>query len=69
MANFKGTVRVNVDQNITLDNLHSLVARITKFAGCPSCGLLGVELRLLGDPVEKNEIAKAPGVTSVGFGA
>lgn len=69
MSNFKGTVRVSVDQNITLDNLHSLVARITKFAGCPACGLLGVELRLLGDPAEKNDIGKAPGVTSVSFGA
>lgn len=69
MADLKGTVRVNVAENISLDQLHGIVAKIAGMAGCRTCGILGIDLRLSGDPVESQEIGKLPGVKSVGFGA
>jgi hypothetical protein len=64
---FAGTVHVRVADNIQLDTLHSVIDRIVNLAGCARCGLLGVDLRLTGDPVEFQQIAELPGVSHVGL--
>jgi hypothetical protein len=66
--NLKGTIRVQVSQNVTLENLHSMLDRIVGVCGCRTCGLGGVDLHLTGEPVELQEVAKLPGVQSVSFG-
>ena len=66
--NIKGTVRIRVSQNVTLETLHTMIDRIVGISGCRTCGLGGIDLHLTGDPVELQEIAKLPGVQSVGFG-
>ena len=48
--------------------LHSIIDQISNLSGCRACGLLGIDLRLVGDPVEAGEIVKLPGVKSVSFG-
>ncbi len=58
-------VQVRVKENVTLENLHGIVSRIGGIYGCQTCGLMGVDLRLTGDPVEFQEIAKLPGVSSI----
>lgn len=63
-----GKVNVRVASNISLENLQGIVARITNLTGCPTCGLLGVDLTLGGDPVEFGQIGKLPGVQNVSFG-
>ena len=64
----RGTINVRVAGNVTLDHVNSLVARIAGMSGCTHCGLLGVDLRLSGDPVEAEQLAKLPGVKSLSFG-
>jgi hypothetical protein len=64
----RGAVHVRVAENVSLDHLQSLVAHIAGLTGCRTCGIMGVDLRLTGDPVEAQQIAKLPGVKSVSFG-
>jgi hypothetical protein len=64
----RGTVNIRVADNVTLEHLNALVAHVAGLTGCRHCGLLGIDLRLSGDPVEGQQIAKLPGVSSVTFG-
>jgi len=66
-ASLKGTINVRVTENVTLENLHNIINHIAGMTGCRTCGLLGVDLRLGGDPVELQQVAKLPGVQSAGF--
>ncbi len=65
----QGPVHITVRENISLEQLHSLIGSIVGMSGCRACGILGIDLRLTGAPVEATQIAKLPGVESVGFGA
>jgi hypothetical protein len=65
----QGPVHITVRENISLEQLHSILGTIAGMSGCRTCGILGIDLRLTGEPVEANQIAKLPGVQSVGFGA
>jgi hypothetical protein len=65
----QGPVHITVRENISLEQLHSILGTIAGMSGCRTCGILGIDLRLSGEPVEANQIAKLPGVQSVGFGA
>jgi hypothetical protein len=63
---FKGTIRIRVTENVTLENITGLIGRIGGLYGCTTCGLLGIDLQLLGGgPVEFQELARLPGVKSV----
>jgi len=68
MPELTGNVHIHVAENVTLENLHTIVDRIVSLSGCRTCGLLGVDLHLSGDPVEAQEITKLPGVNSASFG-
>jgi hypothetical protein len=61
-------VTVKVASDTTLDNIKTLVGRIGGIYGCLTCGLLGVDLTLSGEPVEFAEATKLPGVRSVSSG-
>jgi hypothetical protein len=63
-----GPIHISVNENVTLDNLHQLITHIAGMTGCRTCGIMGVDLRLSGDPVEQQQLAKLPGVKSVTFG-
>lgn len=67
--NVKGTIRIRVNQNVTIENLHKIIDGIVGISGCRTCGLGGIDLHLSGDPVELQEVAKLPGVKSVSFGS
>lgn len=60
-----GTVQLRVSEDIKLETLQNILARITHLAGCPACGLLGVDLHIVGDPAEFNQISEMPGVRSI----
>ncbi len=66
-ASLKGNIKIRVTQNVTLENLHSIIDNIVGMTGCRTCGLLGVDLQLGGDPVEFQQITKLPGVQSASF--
>jgi hypothetical protein len=68
MPELTGNVHIRVAENVTLENLHTIVDRIVGMSGCRTCGLLGIDLHLSGDPVELQEITKLPGVSSASFG-
>lgn len=66
--NFRGVVQVKVNENVSLEHLQAIVARIAGMTGCRPCGIMGIDLRLIGDPAESVELGKLPGVKSVTFG-
>jgi len=68
MATLQGKVQIHVSQTVTLENLQAILAQIAGMTGCRTCGILGVDLQLTGDPVELQQIAKLPGVQTVSFG-
>ena len=67
VSGVKGTLNIRVNENVTLENLQGILARVVGLTGCRTCGLLGVDLVLGGDPVELQEITKIPGVASASF--
>jgi hypothetical protein len=64
----QGIVHIKVTENVTLDNLHQLITHIAGMTGCRPCGIMGVDLRLSGDPAELQQLSKLAGVKSVNFG-
>ena len=67
-STIRGPIHVRVSEKVTLESLHEVVAQIAKLSGCLQCGLIGIDLRLSGDPVELGALNKIHGVNSVGFG-
>lgn len=61
------TVRVNLAKNVDLAQLNTIIGTIGGRYGCRTCGLLGFDLELAGDPEEFGEAASLPGVQSVRF--
>ena len=61
------TVRVNLAKTVDLAQLNNIIGSITGRMGCRTCGLLGFDLQLQGDPGDFSEIGSLPGVRSVGF--
>jgi hypothetical protein len=62
---FQGPVRIRVTEDVTLENLNEIVARVSAMAGCRTCGIMGVDLHLSGDPIELQQISRLSGVKSV----
>jgi len=60
-------IQISVNEKVTLDTLNTLMSRITNMTGCTHCGLLGVDLRITGDPVEAKQF-QMPGVNSASIG-
>lgn len=60
------TVKVSLKENVTLEQLTKIVAGIGGRYGCRTCGLMGIDLQLAGDPGDFTEIAGFEGVKSVG---
>jgi hypothetical protein len=67
MAELRGVVSIRVKEDVTLEHLHGIITKIAGMTGCRTCGIMGVDLRLSGDPVEFQQIAKLPGVKSASF--
>lgn len=64
----RGNVHIRVSENVSLEHLQGILGAIVGMTGCRACGIMGIDLRLSGDPVEANKIAGLPGVKSVSFG-
>jgi hypothetical protein len=62
------SVHIKVAENVSLEQLNAVVAQIAIMSGCRTCGIMGIDLRLAGDPVESHAIARLAGVKSVSFG-
>lgn len=69
MAELRGSVHIKVAENVSLEHLQGMIVKVVGMTGCRTCGIMGVDLRLSGDPLEAQDLAKLPGVKSVGFGA
>ena len=63
----RSTVRVNLAPNVDVEKITAIVAAIGGRYGCRTCGLLGFDLQLAGDPGDFSQIEKLPGVASVGL--
>lgn len=62
-----GTVAVHVAGDVKLETLTETLAHIGRLTGCPTCGLVGVDVLFRGDPAELAGIRSLPGINSVGF--
>ena len=63
----QGVLNITVKQGVSLEELHGLIDQIADTSGCQACGLMGVDLRLSGEPVELEQIRKLPGVRDASF--
>jgi hypothetical protein len=68
-SKLQGVVNISVNQDVSLEQLHGLIDHLAGMSGCRHCGIMGVDLRLTGDPVELEQITKLPGVKAASFGA
>jgi hypothetical protein len=59
------TIRVNLSEKVDLEKLTAIIGTIGGRYGCRTCGLLGFDLQLAGDPGDLSEIKSLPGVNSV----
>jgi hypothetical protein len=59
------TIHVNLDNNVKLDAITGIIGSIGGRYGCRTCGLLGIDLHLSGDPGDFSEVESLPGVHSV----
>jgi hypothetical protein len=59
------TIRVALKENVSLDEITTIIGRIGGRYGCLACGLLGFDLQLAGDPGDFSEISSLEGVKSV----
>lgn len=56
------TVKVHLKENVDLETLGRIISGIGGRYGCRTCGLMGVDLELSGDPGDLSEITSLPGV-------
>ena len=66
-SKLQGQVSIRVKEDVTLEQLHGLITHIAGASGCRTCGIMGIDLRLSGDPAELQQITKLPGVKSASF--
>ena len=65
----KKTIRLAVHGNVTLPDLNTALARAVKLTGCLACGLVGVDLDILGgDPAVEGEFKGVTGIATASFG-
>jgi len=60
----RGSIHINVAETVKLDDLHKIITEAVALSGCRTCGLLGIDIRLIGDPVVNPTILKIHGVKS-----
>lgn len=58
-------IEVNVEADITRDQVHKVVDHILTLSGCPACGLLGFDVRLLGSDPVSSQLQSVQGIKSV----
>jgi hypothetical protein len=59
------TIKVNLKGSVDLPTITKIIGTIGGRYGCITCGLLGFDLQLAGDPGDFSEVSKLPGVQSV----
>jgi hypothetical protein len=63
------TIRLAVHGNVKLPDLNAAIARAVKLTGCLACGLVGVDLQILGGaPAAEGEFKDIPGIATANFG-
>ena len=55
-------VKVNLSKDVSIESLSHLISVIGGRYGCRTCGLMGIDLHLAGDPGDPTELASLPGV-------
>lgn len=64
----RGTLKVQVSEKVTADDLHKLLDRVLNLHGCTTCGLAGIDLHLRGDDLmHVGQLKGLTGVQSVDF--
>jgi hypothetical protein len=69
MANLSGSLELQLHRDVTKEQINGVLEHIYRLSGCPTCGIRGIDLRLLGgggDP-EISQLARSPGVGGVVF--
>ncbi len=66
MSTPRHSIRVHLTENVDLEKITAIVSAIGGRYGCRTCGLLGFDLQLAGDPGDLSQFSKLPGVASIG---
>ncbi len=63
MANLTGRLDIQLQREVTKEQISGVLEHIYRLSGCSTCGIRGIDVRLVGggDP-EVGPIAKLPGV-------
>ncbi len=61
----RASIRLHLLPNTKLETINRIVETIGGRYGCTACGLAGIDLRLIGDPVEFEQFSQIAGVKSV----
>ena len=56
------SVRVNLEKNVSVESLALIISTIGGRYGCRTCGLMGIDLNLAGDPGDFSEVESLTGV-------
>jgi len=63
------SIRLAVHGNVKLPDLNAAIARAVNLTGCVACGLVGVDLQILGgDPAVESQFKEIPGIATANFG-
>lgn len=63
-----GSVQLSFRERVKVQDVHLAIDRILNIAGCPTCGLLGLDLHLHSQPVVLDKLRDIKGVMGVHFG-
>lgn len=64
-GNSKKSVNVSLTKEVTREHVHAALDVLFKLHGCVGCGLVGIDVNLLGSPVEAKGLGNLAGVHSV----
>ena len=62
-----GSVQLAFRDRVNVKDVHAAIDRILGIAGCPTCGLLGLDLHLHSQPVALDRFRDIKGVMGVGI--
>jgi hypothetical protein len=62
---FSRSIQVQFSHDVTKENVLAAIERVLNVSGCSTCGIRGIDLRLIGSDPIFQEVGRLPGVASI----